>query len=93
MQIPGRVDLYNVAVFFHVATAPLAFGVVLAWPVALRGAAARPGPEPQSVYALGVLAHRRLVTPAMTIVLIAGVYLASARWSFSATWINMSMTL
>ena len=93
MQSPGHADLYNAAVFVHIATALLAFGVVLAWPIALRATAARPVPERQSLYALGALAHRRIVTPAMAIVLIAGVYLTSARWSFSATWINMSMTL
>lgn len=72
MQIPGRLDLYNVAVFLHITAAMVAFGVVLLWPIAMRATAARSGGQAQGVYALGAQVHQRVVTPAMGAITVPG---------------------
>lgn len=94
MQIPGKLDLYNVGVLLHITSAIIAFGIVLVWPLLLRGALNTAGTaSAQGIYELGARLHQRVVTPAMVVVLLAGLYLASARWKLSMTWINMSLTL
>jgi uncharacterized membrane protein len=85
----ATITFYSVVVWVHVLAVVVAFGSVFAYPViggALRRANALP-----AFHATYVLLWSRVVTPAMTIVLIAGVYLASDADAWSESWVSIGL--
>ena len=70
----------------------IAFGVVFAYPVidALLKAS---GVQLVALHRLHVALATRLVQPAMTIVLLAGLYLALDRWSLGDPWISATFAI
>jgi uncharacterized membrane protein len=87
MSAPGHVDFYAIVLFLHIVAAIAAFGVTFAYPI-IDAALRRIDPRSLSAYhELQIQITRRLVTPAATLVLIAGLYLAIDRWKdFSSGW-------
>jgi len=76
-QEPGKLSLYNLVVFVHVASAIVAFGVTFAYPV-LVGFTRRMHPQAlPAVHAFQERVGARVITPAATLVLLAGIYLAA----------------
>jgi hypothetical protein len=74
---PGKFSFYNVVLFIHIASAIVAFGVTFAYPII--GPIAR-REFPQSLPFVHAFQHKigqRLITPAATLLLLAGIYLAA----------------
>jgi uncharacterized membrane protein len=74
----ASVSFYDVVVWIHVLAVVVAFGGVFAYPV-LASALARAGALPAFV-----------VTPAMVVVLLAGIYLATDADLWSEGWVSGS---
>jgi uncharacterized membrane protein len=92
MLIPA-ILFYDVVLFVHVLAVVLAFGVVFTYPL-LDAYARRVSPGDLVVlHRFQVVLTRRLITPAMVVVLAAGLYLALDRWSLGDPWISSTLTI
>jgi uncharacterized membrane protein len=92
MLIPA-ILLYDVVVFAHVLAVVLAFGVVFTYPL-LEAYVRRTSPGDLGVlHRMQIVLTRRLITPAMVVVLAAGLYLALDRWSLGDGWISATFTI
>ena len=87
------VTFYDVVLTVHILAVVVAFGVVFSYPVLdaqlRRGSAA----DLVALHRLHVVLARRVITPAMTVVLIAGLYLALDRWSLGDPWISATFAI
>jgi uncharacterized membrane protein len=92
-MIIRAIAFYDVVLTVHILAVVIAFGVVFAYPVIdayIRRAA--PG-NLVALHQLHVVLARRLVQPAMTVVLLAGLYLATDRWSLGDPWISATFAI
>ncbi len=80
--------MYDLVLTLHVLAVVVAFGTVFAYPV-LSGLL---GGTPAFHRASGVL-WARLVTPAMTVVLLAGAYLATDRDAWAELWVSATLVI
>ncbi|MGH2841368.1 MAG: DUF2269 family protein [Solirubrobacteraceae bacterium] len=89
----AAIVFYDVVLTVHILAVVVAFGVVFAYPL-IDGYIRRttPGNLP-ALHRLHVLLARRLVTPAMTVVLLAGLYLALDRFSLGDPWISATFAI
>jgi uncharacterized membrane protein len=84
----AAVTFYEVVVWIHVLAVVIAFGGVFAYPVvgaALRRAGALP-----LFHSTWAQLWSRVVTPAMVVVLLAGMYLATDADAWSEAWVSGS---
>jgi uncharacterized membrane protein len=87
------VTFYDVVLTVHILAVVVAFGVVFAYPV-IDAQVRRAGPaDLAALHRLHVVLARRLITPAMTVVLLAGLYLALDRWSLGDPWISATFAI
>jgi uncharacterized membrane protein len=87
------VTFYDVVLTLHILAVVIAFGVVFAYPV-IDAQVRRAGPaDLAALHRLHVVVARRVVTPAMTVVLLAGLYLAFDRWSLGDPWISATFAI
>jgi uncharacterized membrane protein len=94
-QQPDTLSFYNVVVFIHISAAIVAFGVTFAYPV-VDAVLHRPGNLHhlawwhRTQYEVG----QKLITGAATILLLAGLYLASAGpYDFSSSFVTLGMVI
>ena len=84
-SVPGRMPLalvlYDVVQAVHVMGIIAAFGVWFAWPLLPGGSA----PDHRSLQRI----LRVVVTPAATVALLAGIYMASDRGLWSEIWVTI----
>ncbi|MGH2943604.1 MAG: DUF2269 family protein [Solirubrobacteraceae bacterium] len=91
--MPAAILLYDVVLTVHILAVVVAFGVVFAYPL-IDGYVRRTTPgNLAALHHLHVLIARRLVTPAMTVVLLAGLYLALDRFSLGDPWISATFAI
>jgi uncharacterized membrane protein len=85
---------YNAVLAIHILAVVLAFGVVFAYPI-IDSQAKRAGPVAlPGLHRLHVVLATRLVQPAMTVVLAAGLYLAFQEpWSLGDPWISATFAI
>jgi len=87
------VTFYDVVLTVHILAVVVAFGVVFAYPVIdAQVRRASPG-DLAAWHRLHLALGRRLITPAMTVVLLAGLYLALDRWSLGDPWISATLAI
>ena len=87
------VTFYDFVLTLHILAVVVAFGVVFAYPVLdTYWRKAMPG-ELAALHRLHVLIAQRVVTPAMTVVLLAGLYLALDRFSLGDPWISAGFAI
>jgi uncharacterized membrane protein len=87
------VTFYDVVLTVHILAVVVAFGIVFSYPVIdayFRRAA--PG-SLAALHEVHIQLARRVITPAMTIVLLAGLYLATDRWSLGDPWISATFAI
>ena len=92
-MIVRAVTFYDVVLTVHILAVVVAFGVVFAYPVLdtwFRRAA--PG-NVAALHELHVVLARRVITPAMVVVLLAGLYLTIDRWSLGDPWISATFAI
>jgi uncharacterized membrane protein len=85
----ASVTFYSVVVWIHVLAVVVAFGGVFAYPV-LGSSLARTA-SPAAFHSTQVLLWSRIVTPAMVVVLAAGIYLASDADVWSEAWVSAGL--
>ncbi len=84
---------YDVVLFVHITAVVLAFGIVFTYPFLdafLRKT------NPGDLAALHRMQHvltQRFITPAMVVILVAGIYLATDRWSLGDPWISATFAI
>ncbi len=84
---------YDVVLFVHILAVVLAFGVVFTYPL-LDAHLRRTSPGDLVVlHRMQVLLTQRLITPAMVVVLLAGLYLTLDRWDFGEPWIGATFAI
>ena len=88
------IGFYDVVLTVHILAVVIAFGVVFAYPVIdAQVRRASPG-DLAALHRLHVVIARRVVTPAMTVVLVAGLYLATRDpWSLGDPWISATFAI
>lgn len=87
MSAPGHLDFYAIVLFVHILGAIAAFGVTFAYPVIDQVIRSRDPRSLPIMHEAQIQIARKVVTPAAVLVLIAGVYMASDRWSdLSSGW-------
>lgn len=92
-MVTPAVGLYDVVLTIHILAVVVAFGVVFAYPVIdtfVRGTGQANLP---ALHRLHVLLANRVITPAMTVVLLAGLYLALDRFSLGDPWIGATFAI
>lgn len=93
MMIVTAVSLTSVALAVHIAAVVVGFGPLFAYPVLV--AVVRQS-EPAALGALHRAQHlvaRRIVTPALPLLLIAGLYLAGEEDAFGRAWVVVAMVM
>jgi len=84
--VPLAVQFYDIVLSIHVAAVIAAFGVWFAYPLLVpRGDAA--------AHRAQARAARTMVTPAGTLALLAGIYLASDRSYWSEVWVSVPLVI
>jgi hypothetical protein len=84
--MPLAVQLYDVVVSIHVMAVIAAFGIWFAYPLLVpRGDAA--------AHRAQVRVARMVVTPAGTLALLAGIYLASDRSYWDRSWVGLPLVI
>jgi len=87
MTAPGHVDFYAIVLFLHIVAAIVAFGVTFAYPVIDRVVRTRDMRSLPTYHEAQIQVSRKIVTPAAILVMIAGIYMATDRWSdLSSGW-------
>ncbi len=87
------IGLYDVVLTIHVLAVVVAFGVVFAYPL-LDAQIRRANPAALGdLHRLHLALATRLITPAMVVVLLAGLYLALDRWSLGDPWISATFAI
>ena len=92
-MIIHAITFYDVVLTVHILAVVVAFGVVFAYPV-IDGyvRSAMPANLP-ALHNLHLLLATKVITPAMTVVLLAGLYLAIDRWSLGDPWISATLAI
>ena len=84
---------YDVVLTVHILAVVVAFGVVFSYPV-LDAQIRKAGPAGlPALHRLHLALGRRVITPAMVVVLLAGLYLALDRWSLGDPWISATFAI
>jgi uncharacterized membrane protein len=89
----ASVTFTSIIVAVHVMAVVIAFGVLFAYPVLLPWLQKTQPAAMPSVHEGLVRLHRMVVTPAMIIVLVAGIYLASDLDAWSEVWVSVPLVL
>ena len=92
MIIPA-VTFYDVVLTVHILAVVVAFGVVFAYPVIDAYVRSSMPANLAALHRLHVALARRVITPAMVVVLLAGLYLAIDRWSLGDPWISATFAI
>lgn len=87
------ITFYDVVLTVHILAVVVAFGVVFAYPVIDAQVRASSSADLATLHRLHVALGRRVITPAMTVVLLAGLYLALDRWSLGDPWISATFAI
>src|SRR5687767_13137887 len=86
------VTFYDFVLTIHVLAVVVAFGVVFAYAI-IDAHVKQAGGDLVALHRLHVVLARRLITPAMTVVLLAGLYLTLDRWSLGDVWISATFAI
>ena len=87
------VALYDIVLSVHILAVVIAFGVVFSYPV-LDATYKRANPNNiASLHRLHLELASKVISPAMVVVLLAGLYLALDRWSLGDPWIGATFAI
>lgn len=92
---PGKVSLYNVVLFVHIAAAIVAFGVTFAYPL-IYASLSRPANRRHLAWFHEVEEQigKKVITTAATVILLAGIYLTSnGPYDFGSTFASIGLAI
>jgi hypothetical protein len=87
IAIPA-VALYQVVLAIHIMAVVLAFGVIFAYPIMFAVGARQDPRSLPLLHRIEYTIERLLINPALTVVLLAGIYLASKLHQWSAFYVQ-----
>ncbi|MBI5106053.1 MAG: hypothetical protein HZB46_13920 [Solirubrobacterales bacterium] len=87
------VQFYDAVVALHVMAIVLAFGVTFAYPIMVPYVTRNHPAAVPAMYETMHLIGKRLITPAATVALLLGAYLASDRDYWSETWVTVPLVI
>jgi Predicted integral membrane protein (DUF2269) len=91
--VPASVRFYDLVLWAHVTAALAAFGALFAYPVFLSVNARAPISERAGLHRLQIAFSKRVTGPAIGVVLVAGIYMASDAHLWSQTWVVVGLVL
>jgi hypothetical protein len=83
----ATVRFYDVVLWVHITAVVTAFGALFAYPVFLAVNAKAPLAQRASFHRLQIAFSKRITGPAIGVVLLAGIYLASDAHLWSKVWV------
>ena len=92
-MLPLAITFYDVVLTVHIIAVVAAFGVMFAYPVMDAVARRTPPADLAALHRMQGALGRRVIVPAMTVVLLAGLYLTFDRWSFDEPWISATLAI
>ena len=87
------VTFYDIVLSVHILAVVIAFGVVFSYPCSTRRSSAPTRTTSRRCIACTSRWRASVVTPAMVVVLLAGLYLALDRWSLGDPWISATFAI
>jgi uncharacterized membrane protein len=87
------IAFYNVVLSLHIMAVVVAFGFSFAYPFVLSWARSRHPQAMPAVHDLSGRLFRYVTSPALVVVLLAGVYLASDADVWSETWVSVPLLI
>ena len=86
-------SLYDVVLWIHITAVVAAFGALFAYPVFLAVNARAPIMERASLHRSQIAFSKRVTGPAIGVVLLAGIYLATDAEVWDEPWVGISFVL
>ena len=87
------VTLYEIALWIHVTAVVVGFGALFAYPVFLAVNARAPLAERAALHRAQIAFSQRVTGPAIGVILLAGVYLATKAKLWDQAWVDISFLL
>ncbi|MEA2201370.1 MAG: hypothetical protein QOI89_1966 [Solirubrobacteraceae bacterium] len=87
------VTFFDVVLWLHVTAVVTAFGALFAYPVFLAVNAGLPIAQRAGFHRLQIAFSKRVTGPAIAVVLLAGIYLASDAHLWSKDWVTVPLIL
>ncbi len=84
---------YDIVLAVHILAVVIAFGVVFAYPVIDTQIKRSKTVDLAALHNLHLVLASRIISPAMVVVLLAGLYLAIDRWSLGDPWIGATLAI
>jgi hypothetical protein len=91
--MPAAVALYDIVLWLHITAVVTAFGALFAYPVFLAVNARAPIARRAPFHHAQIAFSKRVTGPAIGVVLLAGIYLASDRHLWSEVWVTVPLVL
>ena len=89
----AAVGIYDVVLWVHVTAVIVAFGALFAYPVFLRVNAAAPIAQRATFHELQIAFSKRITGPAIGVILLAGIYLATDAELWDEVWVTVPFVL
>ena len=87
------VTFYEVVLWIHVTAVVVAFGALFAYPVFLAVNARAPLAERAALHRAQIAFSQRVTGPAVGVILLAGIYLATKAELWDQAWVGISLLL
>jgi Sec-independent protein secretion pathway component TatC len=91
--MPTAVALYDIVLWLHITAVVTAFGALFAYPVFLAVNAKAPIAQRAALHHAQIAFSKRVTGPAIGVILLAGIYLASDRHLWSEVWVTVPLVL
>lgn len=92
-MLTTAITLYDVVLTVHILAVVVAFGVTFTYPLLDAYIRRTSSADLVALHRFQVFLTGRVITPAMVVILAAGLYLASDRWSLSDGWISATFAI
>jgi uncharacterized membrane protein len=87
------IDVYNVVLFVHILAVVVGFGVIFTYPLLDAYARRTHVVDLVALHRFQVFLTSRVIQPALLVILAAGIYLATDRWSLGDPWISATFAI
>jgi hypothetical protein len=87
------VAFYDIALWIHVTAVVVAFGALFAYPIFLAVNARAPLGERAALHRAQIAFSKRVTGPAIGVILLAGIYLATKAKLWDQAWVGISLLL
>jgi predicted integral membrane protein DUF2269 len=87
------VALYDIVLWIHITAVVAAFGALFAYPIFLAVNARAPLAQRAALHRAQIAFSKRLTGPAIGVILLAGIYLATDAELWDEAWVDISFVL